>query len=266
MSLRSAHSGLLALTFIFLPAPLSAGIIVSEIMYDLPGADQGREWIEIENTGDAPVDITHWKLLEAGVHHKIVSAGTPLVPPRSFAVIADDRAAFMVGSPGYAGALFESSFSLGNSGETLAFLDASSTPVATAAYNVTAGASGDGNSLNANGGAWTPRRPTPGMPTSPDVILPPPKPAQTSEAPPRNLPPEPEVNERSASAPRGEARDGLAAVGAAALKSEGEGSTNLFAMLPWLGGLLLISLAGTLAVILGRKRSGSGYRITEEEP
>jgi hypothetical protein len=37
-------------------------ILITEIMYNASGPDTGFEWVEIYNSGDAPVDLTGWKL------------------------------------------------------------------------------------------------------------------------------------------------------------------------------------------------------------
>lgn len=39
----------LLLLLIFIPFPLFAQVVINEIMYDLEGSDDGREWVEIKN-------------------------------------------------------------------------------------------------------------------------------------------------------------------------------------------------------------------------
>src|SRR3989344_1146156 len=56
------------------PIPASSAVLITEIMYDLEGADQGHEWIELTNTGNAAVDIGSWRLFEQGVNHKLTLA------------------------------------------------------------------------------------------------------------------------------------------------------------------------------------------------
>ena len=51
----------LFLVSMFLPSVLHADVIISEVMYDPPGSDIQQEYIELQNTGSAPVDITKWK-------------------------------------------------------------------------------------------------------------------------------------------------------------------------------------------------------------
>lgn len=55
---------LLAVTLLC-TAPAHADVLIGEIYYDHPGADDGFEWIELFNTGPAPVDLDGY-LIGAG--------------------------------------------------------------------------------------------------------------------------------------------------------------------------------------------------------
>lgn len=112
---------------------LSASLIFSHVEYDVPGADDGREWISITNTGPA-VDLTGWKLYEGGVNHKIVPVSSPLLPGGATAVIVQSPEGYLADHPDYSGLMYKASFSLSNSGESLALKDASSTVVASTTY------------------------------------------------------------------------------------------------------------------------------------
>ena len=168
---------LLAIVILF-PFTVSAQIVISEIMYDLPqGSDSGREWIEILNQGTTPTEITALRLFENNTNHKITAAGADTLSPGGYAVIADNASDFKSDWPQFSGLLFDSTFSLSNSGETLALKDASSTVLDTISYQSSLGAAGDGNSLNRELGASTfvPKRPTPGTAMASDAIIPPPE-------------------------------------------------------------------------------------------
>ena len=108
-----------------LPLFAHASIQITNVMYDLPGADEGREWIEITNTGASAVDVSDYKFLEGGVKHKlvIVQGGAELAPGAK-ATIASNPVQFLSEHSGFAGALIKSSFSLSNTGETLTILNA----------------------------------------------------------------------------------------------------------------------------------------------
>lgn len=133
----------------------------TEIMYDLPGSDSGREWIEIQNNGLTPADIAALiKLREGGTDHRLALAeGPALLAVGGYAIIADNPVKFFEDNPGFDGMVFDSSFSLSNTGETLALMlnDAKLDEVM---YESGWGAAGDGNSLQR--GSWYAAPPTPG--------------------------------------------------------------------------------------------------------
>src|SRR5258708_21866234 len=129
--------------------PLSVSALsITEIMYDPEGADTGREWIEVYNDGSA-ADLSKWKFFEGGTNHGLVSAqGDATIPNGGYAVIADNPQKFLLDFPSYSGALFDSSFSLKNTRETLALKDVLLAIVASVTYDPPWGAVGDGNSLH----------------------------------------------------------------------------------------------------------------------
>ena len=152
-------AGLFALT---LPMAVYAGARITEIMYDLPGTDAGREWVEVENIGNDDISFAKWKFFEANTNHGLaLFQGNATTSAGGFAVIADDSAKFLADNPSYSGTLFGSSFSLSNTGETLE-LKFENTSVFQVMYSSTAGAGGDGNSLQLLNGAWQAGVPTPG--------------------------------------------------------------------------------------------------------
>jgi hypothetical protein len=158
---------------IFAPQFALAQIRMTEIMYDLPqGSDSGREWIEVYNSGQSAVDVTKLRLFENGTNHKITGNGA--LSPNAFAVIADNPTKFETDWPQYSGLLFDSTFALGNTGDTFELRDASSTMIDTVSFTSGLGAAGDGNSLNRSPDAneFTPHTPTPGAAMSSDKIAP----------------------------------------------------------------------------------------------
>src|SRR3989344_4319339 len=52
------------LMLLALPASVAASVQITELMYDLEGADNGFEWVEITNTGSTAVDVGKWRLFE----------------------------------------------------------------------------------------------------------------------------------------------------------------------------------------------------------
>jgi len=149
-----------------MPSSAFAQVVITEIMYDPVGADTGREWIEVQNTGSEPVDLSRYRLFENATNHKVAG----IIPAGAYGVIADNPTKFKTDWPSYAGLLFDSAFSLSNTGETFELRGASSTlghsPTGEAVADSVSYSSGqggsDGNSLNREGGSWVSRKPTPG--------------------------------------------------------------------------------------------------------
>ena len=138
---------------------------ITEIMYDLPGTDTGREWIEVQNTGNTEISFLKWKLFEANTNHGLtLFQGNATTSASGFAIIADDPTKFLADNPAYSGTLYKSSFSLSNTGETLE-LKLDNANVFQATYTSGVGGAGDGNSLHFSNNTWQSGIPTPGMET-----------------------------------------------------------------------------------------------------
>jgi hypothetical protein len=137
---------------VFVPAFASASVQITEVMYDTPGGDSGREWIEVTNNGSQSVDIAKYKLAEGGTNHGLkIAAGNTFLSPGASAVIVEDPAAFKADWPSFMGTIFDSTFSLSNTGETLSIKNASSSVEDTVTYSASVGANGDGGSLHRSG-------------------------------------------------------------------------------------------------------------------
>ncbi len=155
--------GVLGLLFVAAPHTASAFIDITEIMYDLPGTDTGREWIEIHNSGSASVDATTLRFFEANVNHSLSEyQGGAILSPGGYAVIADNPIKFLEDWPGYGGILFDSAFSLNNTGEFLAIRNADGETMSEVTYSGEWGAAGDGHSLQKSGNSFVQASPTPG--------------------------------------------------------------------------------------------------------
>lgn len=175
MNDKKRHAFLHALIFLFVffcanvPSVFSAtSLRISEVMYDPAGTDTNREWIEIYNEGSDAVDLTGMFFLTDGVssaHHALVAQGSSSLPSHEYAVIVQNVDSFRTDYPGWAGLLFDSSWSglTASSGKTLVVLDAENTVLDQLTYDPTIGATNDGNSLQRNeSGAWVSGVPTPG--------------------------------------------------------------------------------------------------------
>jgi hypothetical protein len=156
-------------TFLLIPFIANANVFITEIMYDPEGADTGREWVEFYNSNDFDIDLTKYRFLENNVNHKISGHGlvnfpvvTNILPVKSYAVIADNPAKFLIDNPDYEGFLFKSSFSLNNTGEFLAITDHAGVVIDSVDYLAEWGAKNTGNTLQLHDGFWIPAIKTPG--------------------------------------------------------------------------------------------------------
>ncbi len=151
--------------FLFCANVVLANVVINEIMYDLKdGSDTGREWIEIFNNGAEQIDLSGWKLYEAEVNHKIATttANNFILPAGGFAVIADNQEKFLADWPNFSGVIFDSTFSLNNTGETLILRNVDLADIDTITYTSDMGANGDGKSLQKANNQWVANNPTPG--------------------------------------------------------------------------------------------------------
>ena len=147
--------------FLLLIPTVTAQIEITEIMYDLDGADSGREWIEIHNTGES-INISNYRFYEADTNHKLKIFNQDLVlEPDEYAVIVDKPELYLENNPNE-GTIIDSTFGLSNSGEYLAIKDSKNGNI-TSKINYTAvdGADGTGSSLQFYEGEWKACSPTP---------------------------------------------------------------------------------------------------------
>ena len=165
MRILKNNTWLLILASFFFCHGVSAQVVINEIMYDVPGTDTGREWIEITNASGAAVTVSTstWKFFEANTNHSLtLFQGDVIIPAGGFAVIVDDSTKFIVDWPGFSGTIFESAFSLSNTGEVISIKTSTTTTADSVTYASSVGATGDGNSLQLVSGVWKALMPTPG--------------------------------------------------------------------------------------------------------
>lgn len=135
---------------------------VNEIMYDAPGSDEGKEWIEIYHTGGDPVDLTRLFFEENKTKHKIeFFSGTTTLRYGDYAVVVEDSVEFLKSNYKFPGNLFRSAMSLSNSGEELTITNGEKV-YSSVSYTPAWGAKGDGKSLQYVGVQWESSIPTPG--------------------------------------------------------------------------------------------------------
>jgi hypothetical protein len=150
--------------FIFSVRLANAEVVLNEIMFDPLGLDNSREWIEIKNISASPVIISTstWKLFEGETNHKLsLFRGSLNIPAGDYAIITDSPSKFLVDWPNFSGTIFDSAFSLNQSGETVV-LKSSSTTVENSVTYIADKSYKEGNSLQRIGGEWKSLPPTPG--------------------------------------------------------------------------------------------------------
>jgi hypothetical protein len=154
---------LLASGWLFAGVMTAHAALFSEIMYDPLGSDTSREWIEIYNDGAGDIDLTSWKLFENNTNHGITAfSGGSKIQSNGYAVIADNPSKFLIDFPNYTGVLYDSAFSLSNTGEQLSLKDNNATVVDSVTYSSTNGGNDDGTTISLISGTWTNSTATPG--------------------------------------------------------------------------------------------------------
>ena len=79
---------------------LRADVIISEIMYNPQGSDQSgainREWVELYNTGDTPVNLNGWRFGDANDNQwaNVFANNEAIIQPHQALVITGDAASF----------------------------------------------------------------------------------------------------------------------------------------------------------------------------
>src|SRR3989344_6300843 len=218
----------LFLSLLAAPTQAAAAVLITEVMYDLEGADSGYEWIEVTNTVSVPVSIAGWRLFEQGVNHKLTPVGgaTTILQPAQSAIIADKPENILARYPTLA-LVFDSAFTLSNDGETLMLKNAGGATVDQVTYRSSLGAKGDGASLHLEGEILRPAMSNPGV--YPGELVP----VVTKEG-------EEKSNTSSTNPPDAP----FAAVAGA------PGANKNLGLLPWIVGLLSIIGIGVAGVLL----------------
>src|SRR5690606_20046225 len=155
----------LLLLFLTLPFCAQAEIQITEVMYDPEGSDTDREWIEVYNAGASEVSLEGWKLFENDVSHGLdVVEGSAALASGEYAIIADDARSLLDEFPSLTSAVFDSAFTLNNTGESVELRDASGTTIDSVVYVTDSGADGTGASLQlqSDGETWIAGLSTPG--------------------------------------------------------------------------------------------------------
>jgi hypothetical protein len=146
-----------------LATSLCHAIGFNEIMYDVLGSDDDQEWFELFNEKNISVDMTGWKFFEAGTNHNLVVVrGDFIVLPHEYFVVAEDVVTFLAMYPNYTGTLFDSTFSLSNTGEALVIRNKTGQVQDNLTYTFIWGGNENGYSVGIHNNIWKETFPTPG--------------------------------------------------------------------------------------------------------
>ena len=140
----------------------SSSIRITEIMYDVEGADTNKEWIEIHNTGSTSIPIGTWFLFENNVNHRLTPLNFENLEANERAVIIQNEIAFTE-IYGSSIKIIKSSFSLHNEGETIEIRNSDKVTVDTVTYSREVGGAGDGTTYGLLGSRFSMTAPTPGQ-------------------------------------------------------------------------------------------------------
>ena len=136
----------------FFPVITKAQVEINEIMYDLEGADSGREWVEIFNNSTNEVNLSGWKFYDGSNHvlnepPKNGGKGLLILSAYQYAVFADKAEIFVFEHPEYEGILIDTVVALNNTEGILKLFNKEGVEIDSVSYDKSIGANGDGNSL-----------------------------------------------------------------------------------------------------------------------
>jgi len=140
--------------FCFAAQAAETDLLVSEIMYDLSGADANHEWIEAYNSGLDNVEIITgsggqaWRFFDGSNHTLNLTQGTTTISGGEFFIITGNAVQFLLDYPDFVGTVFDTVMSLPNSSSTIALsFDGGDKYPITAHYDSLWGGDGTGFSL-----------------------------------------------------------------------------------------------------------------------
>lgn len=123
-------------------------LVITEIMYDPEGNDQGREWIEVFNQSNQTFVVKSgkdgWRIND-GTNHLFKESIT--ISPREVFIIAQDKVKFLNDYPNFKGKIVLANFSLKNSSAKIQIFDDKKTLLVERNYQSSCGGSGNGYSL-----------------------------------------------------------------------------------------------------------------------
>jgi hypothetical protein len=158
------HKIIFILLIFLLTQKVLANFEITEIMYDLEGSDAGREWLEVKNIGDQPLDLSKWFFFSDNTKHSLKAINSSIVNAGEYAVICQNDLNFMKDWPNYNGLLFDSSWTdFSNKEETIALKNPELESISQVSFFSEMGAKGNSFSLQKINNLWVESKPTPGL-------------------------------------------------------------------------------------------------------
>jgi len=159
---------ILTISSAFFPLLTKASIRINEIMYDLEGSDDKKEWVEIYNDSSSAIDLKDWRFNDGSNHilnepPENGGRGVLVLPAFGYAILASDAQTVISNYSSYSGIVIDTVMSLGNTEETLKIIDASGNVIDSVSYNSSMGANGDGKTLQKSSNLWVAGAPTHGL-------------------------------------------------------------------------------------------------------
>lgn len=134
--------------FLIFSSRVYADLEITHIMYNPEGADDGYEYVVIQNTSDRSINVSNYFFLENDTYHGLYPESESLAAGDEAWVVKDiPTARIRYGEQTYV----KSSFSLNNTGEFLAFTNSDRVSVAEFTYTSDMGGNEDGSALSVSG-------------------------------------------------------------------------------------------------------------------
>jgi len=121
-------------------------------MYDLAGADDPHEWVELHNFSSSSIDLTDWRFND-GKNHLLLAPpknggqGSLVISPGEYVILADSAETFLSDHSSYPGSVIDTVLSLNNSSATLSLLNDEGVLINEFSYTSSLGGSGNGYTL-----------------------------------------------------------------------------------------------------------------------
>jgi hypothetical protein len=116
--------GTLDLTARFIPDPAAVNsIVINEINYHAPAAEDPGDWVELHNAYAVPVDISGWVLKDREEAHAFVIPHGTILEPAAFLVLCSRLEAFKRRFPAVAPVFGDLRFNFGNDSDRVRLFD-----------------------------------------------------------------------------------------------------------------------------------------------